>query len=220
MFVPEKSREILGRVRCKVEEAIRRPQGGSLQPFNGRCSLVGGDLVKSSQDVQMVRIVLQFSIFRHYCPMIIIMLWFGFGNQWLPCYSQFGRMFHHLPNFPSPLNGVGAFLSVSRLFHNAAYIQMHDAKNTFQEARRENMNCWRCQSFKRQYKWVSKCQETIPLNLGQCSWKIQIFLSNLEQKVKWFKGCLVACVCFCWSCWPVIDSNGVYAIYIAQLCTN
>ena len=111
--------------RCKVKEAIRRPQGGSLQPFNGRCSLVGGDLVKSSQDVQMVMIVLQFSIFRHYCPMIIIMLWFGFGNQWLPCYSQFGRMFHHLPNFPSPLNGVGAFLSVSRLFHNAAYIQMH-----------------------------------------------------------------------------------------------
>ena len=125
MFVPEKSREILGRVRCKVEEAIMRPQGGSLQPFNGRCSLVGGDLVKSSQDAQMVMIVLQFCIFRHChkidCPIIIIMLWFGFGNQWLPCYSQFGRMFHHLPNFPSPLNGVGAFLSVSRLFHNAAY---------------------------------------------------------------------------------------------------
>ena len=186
MFVPEKSREILGRVRCKVEEAIRRPQAGTLQPFNGRCSLVGGDLVKSSQDAQMVMIVLQFCIFRHChkidCPIIIIMLWFGFGNQWLPCYSQFGRMFHHLPNFPSPLNGVGAFLSVSRLFHNAAYIQMHDAKNTFQEARRENMNWWKCQSFKRQYKWVSKCQETIPLNLGQCSWKIQIFSLKFGAK--------------------------------------
>ena len=131
MFVPEKSREILGRVRCKVEEAIRRPQGGTLQPFNGRCSLVGGDLVKSSQDVQMVMIVLQFSIFRHYCPMIIIMLWFGFGNQWLPCYSQFGRMFHHLdfdlPNFPSPLNGVGAvFISLEAIPQCCIQIiQMH-----------------------------------------------------------------------------------------------